>query len=381
VDRRKFIKTAGVGAVAGAALLATGCTSSNKSHESKTETKNVNVQKNKKVTLKVCLSWPKTLPIMGTNMLWFADRVKELSGGSLEVKIYGANELVPALGVFDACSKGQIDGFHSGPYYWKGKNIAFALFSSFPFGMNINEIEAWFDFAGGMDLWRELYAQYNLIPFKGGNTGNQMGGWFRKPIKSLEDMKGLKMRIPGLGGEVMAALGVKPVNIPGGEIYTALERGVIDATEWVGPSLDIKMGFYKVAKYYYSGWHEPASVLELTFNKKKFESLSPEHQAILRAAIAETHARIVSQFEYENAIQLKNILEGKYGVVLGTFPDDVNEAAKKATIQILNKYASESKDFARVYDNIKQFFPVVRKWTDTLPKWYLDIRDQGTIVD
>ena len=208
-----------------------------------------------------------------------------------------------------------------------------------------------------------------------------MGGWFRKPIKSLADLKGLKMRIPGLGGEVMAELGVKPVNIPGGEIYTALERGVIDATEWVGPSLDIKMGFYKVAKYYYSGWHEPGSILELTFNKRKFERLSKEHQAILKAATVMLHDKITTEFEYENAVQLQNILKGKYGVHLGVFPDDVNEAAKKATIKILNKYANESKDFAKVYANIKSYFPVVRKWTDTLPKWYLDIRDQGIIVD
>jgi len=377
MDRRKFLKAATVAGVAGTAMLVSGCSN----NEEKKEVKNVNVNKNKTETLKICLSWPKTLPIMGTNMLWFADKVKELSGGSLKIKIFGANELVPALGVFDACSKGQIDGFHSGPYYWKGKNIAFALFSSFPFGMNANELDSWFDFAGGMDMWRDLYAPYNLLPFKGGNTGNQMGGWFRKPIKSLADMKGLKMRIPGLGGEVMAELGVKPVNIPGGEIYTALERGVIDATEWVGPSLDIKMGFYKVAKYYYSGWHEPGSILELTFNKKRYESLPKEHQAILQAATTMLHSKIFTEFEYENAIQLKNILEGKYGVHLGVFPNDVNEAAKKATIKILNKYASQSKDFAKVYDNIKAYFPVVRKWTDTLPKWYLDIRDEGTIVD
>jgi len=362
MDRRKFLKTAGVGAVAASTFT-------------------TNLYAKSRKTLKICLSWPKTLPIMGTNMLWFADKVKELSGGSLQIKIFGANELVPALGVFDACSKGLIDGFHSGPYYWKGKNIAFALFSSFPFGMNANELDSWFDFAGGMDHWRRLYAKYNLLPFKGGNTGNQMGGWFRKPIKSLADMKGLKMRIPGLGGEVMAALGVKPVNIPGGEIYTALERGVIDATEWVGPSLDIKMGFYKVAKYYYSGWHEPGSILELTFNKKKFEKLPKEHQAILEAATVMLHNKIYTEFEYENAIQLKNILNGKYDVNLGVFPDDVNEAAKKATTQILEKYASQSKDFRTVYDNIKSYFPVVRKWTDTLPKWYLDIRDTGYIVD
>ena len=362
MDRRKFIKTAALGSVA-------------------TATFTTNLYAKTVKRLKVCLSWPKTLPIMGEGALWFAKRVEELSGGSLKVHIYGANELVPALGVFDACSKGLIDGFHSGPYYWKGKNIAFALFSSYPFGMVADELEAWFDFAGGMDLWRELYARYNLMPFKGGNTGNQMGGWFRKPIKSLKDMKGLKMRIPGLGGEVMARLGVKPVNIPAGEIYTALDRGVIDATEWVGPSLDLIMGFEKVAKYYYTGWHEPGSILEMTFNKRKYERLSKEHQAIIEAATKEMHARIFSEFQYQNAIKLNELLNGKYDVVLGNFPDDVNEAAKKATIEILNEYSAKSKDFAKVYANIKSFFPKIRKWTDTLPKWYLDMRDSGTIVD
>ena len=362
MDRRKFIKTAATAGVASAVF-----------------TTNLYAKTVKR--LKVCLSWPKTLPIMGEGALWFAKRVEELSGRSLKIHIYGANELVPALGVFDACSKGLIDGFHSGPYYWKGKNIAFALFSSFPFGMVFDEIEAWFDFAGGMDLWRELYARYNLIPFKGGNTGNQMGGWFRKPIRSLKDMKGLKMRIPGLGGEVMARLGVKPVNIPAGEIYTALDRGVIDATEWVGPSLDLIMGFQKVAKYYYTGWHEPASILEMTFNKRKFERLSKEHQAIIEAATREMHARIFSEFQYQNAIKLQELLNGKYDVVLSNFPEDVNEAAKKAMIEILHEYSEKSKDFAKVYNNIKSFFPKIRKWTDTLPKWYLDIRDTGIIVD
>ena len=361
MDRRKFLKTAGVGAVAAT-----------------TFTTNLYAKSTK--TLKICLSWPKTLPIMGEGILWYAKRVKELSGGSIKIKVYGANELVPALGVFDACSKGLIDGFHSGPYYWKGKNPAFSLFTAYPFGMVADEMMAWFDFGGGMDIWRELYAKYNLIPFKGGNTGNQMGGWFRKPIKSLADLKGLKMRIPGLGGEVMAALGVKPVNIPGGELYTALERGVIDATEWVGPALDTKMGFYKVAKYYYSGWHEPGTNLELTFNKKKFEKLSKEQQVILEAAANEMNARMLAQFQYENGVALKKIMEGKYGVHLGQFPDDVNEAAKKAIKKILDESANKNKDFARVYESIQKFFPSTRKWTDVGMKAYLDMRDSGMLV-
>ncbi len=356
MDRRKFLKTAGIGAV-----VASGFTT--------------NLYAKTTKTLKIALSWPKTLPIMGDGILYFAKRVEELSGGSLKIKVYGANELVPALQVFDACRNGLIDGFHSGPYYWKGKNPAFSLFTAYPFGMIADEMMAWLDFGGGMEVWRELYAKYNLIPFKGGNTGNQMGGWFRKPIKSLKDLKGLKMRIPGLGGEVMAALGVKPVNIPAGELYTSLERGVIDATEWVGPALDIKMGFYKVAKYYYSGWHEPGTNLELTFNKRKFERLSKEHKAIIETAANEMNARMLAEFQYRNGMALKQIMNGKYGVKLCEFPKDVNEAAKKAIKKILEENANKNRDFAKVYENIQQFFPDTRKWTDVGAKWFLDARD------
>jgi TRAP-type mannitol/chloroaromatic compound transport system substrate-binding protein len=203
-----------------------------------------------------------------------------------------------------------------------------------------------------------------------------MGGWFRKPIRSLADLKGLKMRIPGLGGEVMARLGVKPVNIPGGEIYTALERGTIDATEWVGPALDIKMGFYKVAKYYYSGWHEPGTNLELTFNKKKFDRLSKEEQAIIETAANEMNARMLAQFQYQNGVALKKLLSGEYKVKLGFFPDDVNEAAKRAIKEILAENAEKNPDFKRVYDSIQKYFGPTRQWTDVGMKWFLDVRDK-----
>jgi TRAP-type mannitol/chloroaromatic compound transport system substrate-binding protein len=331
-------------------------------------------------TLKIALSWPKTLPIMGEGAQFFAKRVEELSGGSLRIKIYGAGELVPALQVFDACSRGLIDGFHSGPYYWKGKNSAFSLFTAYPFGMVADEMMGWLDFGGGMELWRELYAKYNLIPFKGGNTGNQMGGWFRKPIKSLADLKGLKMRIPGLGGEVMARLGVKPVNIPAGEIYTALERGTIDATEWVGPALDIKMGFYQVAKYYYTGWHEPGTNLELTFNLRKFNRLSKEEQAIIETAANEMNARMLAQFQYANGVALQKLLNGNYGVKIGYFPDDVNEAAKKAIKEILEENAQKNPDFAKVYKSIQNYFQPTRKWTYIGMEWFLKVRDKNLKV-
>jgi len=206
----------------------------------------------KKVTLKLATSWPAHFPIMGTGVEKFVKNVYNASGGTLEIKLYPKNTLVPALAVFDATSAGDVDIFHSGPYYWKGKNTAFSLFSGTPFGFTFEEINSWMLYGGGYELWRELYAKYDLYPMMGGNTNVQMGGWFRKPINSLQGLQGLKMRIPGLGGDVMSKLGVNPILLPAGDIYSSLERSSIDATEWVGPSLDLKMGYYKVAKYYYT---------------------------------------------------------------------------------------------------------------------------------
>ncbi len=274
MKRRAFLKTTTL--AVGVATLS-GCYKEEK-------IKSVNVNRGKKVKLKLATSWPSHFPIMGTGVDEFAKRCLELSGGTLEIKVYPKNILVPALQVFDTTSAGQIDIFHSGVYYWKGKNSAFSIFGGMPLGLLSDEMVTWLKFGGGMELWRELYAKFNLYPLIGGSTGPQMGGWFKKEIESLEDLKGLKMRIPGLGGEVMKRLGVNPILIPAGEIYTALERGTIDATEWVGPALDILMGFDRVAKYYYKGWHEPGSILEITFNKARWDKLSSEHKAIIETS-------------------------------------------------------------------------------------------------
>ncbi|MDB2562628.1 TRAP transporter substrate-binding protein DctP, partial [Sulfurimonas sp.] len=301
MNRRDFLTTA---TVSSATFALSGCNESNRQaidyskHPQKqnAEVKRVNFNKNKKTIIKLATSWPAHFPIMGIGVERFAQRLKDISGGSLEVKLYPKNVLVPALAVFDAASSGQIDAFHSGPYYWKGKNSAFSLYSGIPFGFTAEEINSWMLFGGGLDLWREQYAKYNLYPFMGGNTNIQMGGWFRKPIESLEDMKGLKMRIPGIAGEVFAKMGVNPILLPAGDIYPSLERGVIDATEWVGPALDIKMGFYKVAPYYYSGWHEPGSILELTFNKKSWNNLAFEHQSMIEVASSEMNSNMTYEF-------------------------------------------------------------------------------------
>ncbi len=376
MNRRDFLTTA---SATSAALALNACNESDrkaidysKHPQKKTDKKNVYINKNKKTLIKLATSWPAHFPIMGTGVEKFAQRVKDVSGGSLEIKIYPKNTLVPALAVFDACSSGQIDAFHSGPYYWKGKNSAFSLYSGIPFGFTAEEINSWMTFGGGLELWREQYAKYNLHPFLGGNTNIQMGGWFRKPINSLADMQGLKMRIPGLGGEVFAKMGVNPVLLPAGEIYTSLERGVIDATEWVGPALDIKMGFYKVAPYYYSGWHEPGSILELTFSKHIWKKMSFEHQSIIEVCASEMNANMTSEFHHENIYALSK-LQG-LGVKLHNFPADVNIAGKKALKEVVSELSSKNEDFEKVYESINDYLQLSRAWSDVSLRNFLNER-------
>jgi len=376
MNRRTFLTTT---SAATAALALSACNENNRQaidyskHPSKEKAKkHVNINRNKKTLIKLATSWPAHFPIMGTGVEKFAQRVKDVSGGSLEIKIFPKNVLVPALAVFDATSSGQIDAFHSGPYYWKGKNSAFSLYSGLPFGFTAEEINSWMTFGGGLELWREQYAKYNLYPFLGGNTNIQMGGWFRKPINSLKDMQGLKMRIPGLGGEVFSKMGVNPILLPAGEIYTSLERGVIDATEWVGPALDIKMGFYKVAPYYYSGWHEPGSILELTFNKHSWSKLAFEHQSIIEVCSSEMNANMTSEFHHDNIYALEK-LKG-LGVTLSSFPKDVNSAGKEALKEVVNELSSKNEDFAKVYDSIKNYLQLSRAWSDVSLTQFLNER-------
>ena len=375
MDRRKFLATT---AIASTALVTTGCNESGRvaidysKHPKHNKKKNISINKGKKTTIKLATSWPAHFPIMGTGVEEFAARLEAISGGTLTVKLYAKNVLVPALAVFDATSSGQIDAFHSGPYYWKGKNSAFSLFSGIPFGFDAEEINSWMLYGEGLSLWRELYAHYNLYPLLGGNTNIQMGGWFRKKIRSLEDMKGLKMRIPGLGGEVMAKLGVNPVLLPAGEIYTALERGVIDATEWVGPALDIKMSFYKVAPYYYSGWHEPASILELTFNKTFWEKLSQEQREMIEVCASELNANMTYKFHYENIHTLAKLKAN--GVLLEKFPEDVTNAGKKALMRVIEEQSVKNKEFERVYNSIQKHLQLSKEFADISLKYFLNIR-------
>ena len=364
MKRRDFLATAALGA---SALSMSAC------HRAKEKnTKDTNsINRGKKVTLKLATSWPAHFPIMGTGVDSFAKRCFELSGGSLEIKVFPKNILVPALQVFDATSAAQIDAFHSGVYYWKGKNPAFSIFGGMPLGLTSEEMITWLKFGGGYELWREMYGKFNLYPLIGGTTGPQMGGWFKKEINTLADLKGLKMRIPGLGGEVMKKLGVNPVLLPAGEIYTALERGTIDATEWVGPALDSMMGFAKAAPYYYTGWHEPGSILEITFNKARWEKLSDEHRAIITAASEEMTGNMLQEFRYKNAKALQELPKS---VHIKTFPKEMMDAAKVALNEVLETQSQKSSDFKRALVSYQAFVKLNKPWDDISTKNFLEIR-------
>ena len=228
-------------------------------------------------------TWPKNLPGLGIAPELIAERVEKMSAGRLKITVFGANEIVPALGVFDAVSLGNVEMGHGAAYYWKGKVPIAQLFTTVPFGLTAQEMNAWLYQGGGLELWEELYARYDLVPTPGGNTGVQMAGWFNKELNSMDDLRGIKMRIPGLGGEVFQRAGGTAITLPGGEIYTSLQTGVIDATEWVGPYNDLAFGLHQVAKYYYyPGWQEPGPTLEMIINKQAFESLPKDLQEIVR---------------------------------------------------------------------------------------------------
>lgn len=315
----------------------------------------VQVEKAKTYQWKLVTTWPKNYPGLGMAAENFAVMVDKMSAGRLKVKVYGATQLVPALEVFDAVSQGTAEMGHGAAYYWKGKTPTSPLFTSVPFGLNAQEMNGWLHYGGGMELWRELYEPFNLVPLAAGNTGVQMAGWFNREINSLEDLKGLKMRIPGLGGEVMSRVGVEAVNIPGGELYTSMQTGVIDATEWVGPYNDLAFGFHQVAKYYYyPGWHEPGPTLELIVNKPAYESLTADLQAIVEAAARAVNQDMLDDYTARNNAAL-NELVNTHGVELRQLPDDVLAELNRVTDQVLDEIAESDPMFKKVYASQKAF--------------------------
>lgn len=317
-------------------------------------------------------TWPPNFPVLGEGCKLLAEMVKKMSGGRLEITVFGGGELVPALEGFDVVSNGAVEMNHGAAYYWAGKVPAAQFFCAVPFGMNAQQMGAWIMSGGGQKLWEELYEPFNLLPFMCGNTGVQMGGWFNKEINSLADLDGLKMRIPGLGGKVLAKVGGSPVTVSGGEIYTNLERGVIDATEWIGPYHDYKMGFHQVAKYYYyPGWHEPGPVLEMVINKDKFLSLPEDLQEILRTACAKINHWMMAEFDAKNGEYLQKILtEGKAD--LRAFPQEVIAGLKKATAETIAEIVANDPVSKRIYEHAENFRKTMKPWSDISEKVFYD---------
>lgn len=297
---------------------------------------------------------PRTLPLWGEGILKFAETVNTMTEGRLNIKVYGAGELFPAYDVFDRVRSGQVQMGHSAAYCWQGKIKPSVFFTSIPFGLNATGMQAWLQ-GEGQALWDELYQPYGVKALPCGNTGVQMGGWFNKKIERVDDFQGLKMRMPGLGGKVISKAGAQSIDIPGGEILTSLQTGVIDATEWIGPYHDQIMGFHKAAKYYYSGgWHEPGSVLELLINKKAWEELPPDLQAIVQAAAAQTHTELYAQWSYRDAIAFDKIKNNPQVEVL-EYPAEVTQAMKKHAVNVMQDLSNHDPIAKKIYQSFSAF--------------------------
>jgi TRAP-type mannitol/chloroaromatic compound transport system substrate-binding protein len=323
---------------------------------------------------KMITTWPKNLPGLGTAPERLAKNLKAMSNGRLDIKVYGAGELVGALEVFDAVSQGTAQMGHGAAYYWRGKIPAAAFFATVPFGMNAQEMNGWLHYGGGLELWRELYAPFDLVPFAAGNSGVQMAGWFNKEINSVDDLDGLKMRIPGLGGEVLARAGGTPVVLPGGEIYTALQTGVIDATEWVGPYNDLAFSLHTVAKYYYyPGWQEPGPTMEAMVNKQAWDSLPADLKTMIEVATRAINDDMLNEFTARNNAALVTLVED-HGVQLRKLPDDVLAKLKSISETVVAEAAAEDELSARIHASYIDFKNEVGKYHALSEQAYLNAR-------
>ena len=319
-------------------------------------------------------TWPKNFPGLGTGANLLGEMITKGTGGRLEVKVFGANEIVPAFEAMDAVGQGTVEMGHGAPYYWKGKVAAAQYLASVPFGMTAQEVNAWYQWGNGQKLADKIYKQMGCKFFPSGNTGVQMGGWFNKEMNSLSDYKGLKMRIPGLGGEVVKAAGGNVVNLPGGEIPPALQSGALDATEWVGPYNDLAFGLYKSAKYYYfPGWHEPATVLENFINLKSWETLPGDIKAVIEASNAAVNQIVLSEFTARNNSALQTLV-GKHKVDLRKFPDAVLNGLGKLSGQVMNDLASKDPLSREVMDDYLRFRQGALAWSSRAEGTYLPAR-------
>ncbi len=352
MKRRNFLLKAGAGAAAASSIIA--CSSANQSSGPAVVT-------DPKVNWNLCSSYPRSLDTIYGAAEFLSKRVSDLTDGKFTIRVYPAGELVPGLQVMDAVQQGTTQIGHTAAYYFTGKSPVFAFDCSVPFGLNARQQNAWLYHGGGSELLNEVYANFNIISFPGGNTGAQMGGWFRKELKSVADLKALKMRIPGLGGEVMSRLGATVQVLAGGEIYPALERGAIDATEWVGPYDDEKLGFYKVAKfYYYPGWWEPGPNTSFFVNKTAWEKLPSAYRHALQAAMMAANMDMTAKYDALNPPALMKLLAN--GVQLRPFGEDIMTAARTQADALMEELSQKDAAYRKVYENWRKFREETFRW-------------------
>ncbi|HZW22240.1 TRAP transporter substrate-binding protein [Noviherbaspirillum sp.] len=343
MERRSFLKKASVGAAAGA-LAAPAIAQSLPS-----------------LNWRMASSFPKTLDTVFGASETFCKRVAQLTGGKFNIRLFAGGEIVPALQVMDAVQNGTIEMGHTASYYYFGKDPAFAFDCAVPFGLNSRQQTAWFDQGGGMALMREFFKDYGIVNFQGGNSGSQMGGWFRKEIKSVADLQGLKMRIGGYGGRVMQRLGLVPQQIAAGDIYPSLEKGTIDAAEWIGPYDDEKLGLYKVAPHYYApGWWEPSTQFSFYVGIKEWEKLPKEYQYAIEVASYEAHVTMQAEYDAKNPAALARLLRN--GVKLHHFSKDIMEACYKAATEVNEEEAAKNAKFKKIYEQWKRFRQDQNQW-------------------
>ncbi len=360
MERRKFLKGAALAAGGAAATTALAAPAIAQS----------------KVDLVIVSTWPRDFPGLGISAQRLAARIGELTDGEIAVQYFAAGERVGAFDSFDEVASGNAQAYIAADYYWKGKHPGWAPFTAVPFGLTYTEIDAWIKYAGGQALWDELAGEFGLKNFACGNTGVQMGGWFNKEIESADDLKGLKMRIPGLGGDVMAKLGASPVSLPGGQIYENLVSGAVDATEWVGPYNDYFMKFYEAAKYYYwPGMHEPGSQLAFGMNASWWSGLSKTHQAILEAACNEENARQMAETNANNGVYLTRLIE-ENGVELREFNDDVYDSFGEAAQEVFEEARDHSELSKKIYDSFAAARSDIGKWMALSDMAYVQKRNR-----
>ena len=313
------------------------------------------------VRWRLASSFPKSLDTIFGGAEVLAKRLQEITSGKFQISVHAAGELMPAFGVVDALQNGGIECAHTASYYFVGKNKSFGFETTLPFGLNQRQQNAWMYYGGGLQLVRDFLRDYNIVSFPGGNTGVQMGGWFKREIKSVADLKGLKMRIPGIGGEVMARLGAVPQQIAGGEIYQALEKGTIDAAEWVGPYDDEKLGFYKVANhYYYPGWWESNSMYSFYINTKAWDALPKDFQAAFAAAAAEANIDMMAEYDFKNPTALRRLVGS--GVKLHAYSTEIMKAAQDAAFDLYAEEAEKNPSFRKIYDSWQKFRSEIMLW-------------------